>query len=195
MIKCPFCGKEYEDNMEYCPFCGSDNLELDGFKKHKEEHANTFSTYNSSATSSTNVVIRNVLFGYYKCPIEYDLDDPYERAQYKKAKNRTIIIICGMILGLLLQVSFLTLTFTLKHFYVGLLYSSVFVPFAVYCVFLLRIVSGKKKDIAYLKYKVEKLGGSVGNFEEDRGYLEYELYGAHHRIELPRYRGHRPINY
>lgn len=33
MVKCPFCGKEYDDDMEYCPYCGADNLEIDGFKK------------------------------------------------------------------------------------------------------------------------------------------------------------------
>ena len=38
MIRCKFCGQEYDENLDYCPNCGSDNLEVDGFnKKNKEE--------------------------------------------------------------------------------------------------------------------------------------------------------------
>ena len=38
-ILCPFCKHTYDKTAEYCPFCGGDNLEVDGFNKHKAEQA------------------------------------------------------------------------------------------------------------------------------------------------------------
>ena len=193
MITCPYCKKEYDDNLEYCPYCGGDNPDLDGFKKHEDEYVSS-SEEKQPITISSNIAKRKVLFYNYRATIEYDLDDDYENEQYHMATKRTKILTIASCIYFAVAI-LLIVFFIKKDWWYVAPYVGVFTFPAWTAITYVVLFKGKKNDIIYIKHMVERRGGDVRCFDGDLGFIEYDLNGERHKLEIPRSRYHRPINY
>ena len=197
MVKCPYCNQEYDDNMEYCPFCGGDNLQLDGFKKHGATQSNVAKPVHVQVGPiPDNIKIRTVNFTNLTIDLEYDLNDPFEKSEYEKVSDTETKAGSKKVAGIVLFAIFalmITIGLTNKSL-ISLVYIALMLFIPGICIALIAVRTTQIDDLAYLRYLVEKRGGTVTTYEEG-SLLAYEINGQKHKIELRKGKYHYPNNY
>ena len=203
MVKCPFCGKEYEDNMQYCPFCGGDNLEDDGFKNPSTlpEIANKCSTKQKKVIRSENTIVEEAYIDGFYYKMEFDMENKEEKAHYENIQNirhqTTLRFLIGFPISFIFFICMLVSSRGTVKFEVMMLLGVISLAIGMSLIISgsYKLIRMKKAKIAYIKYDVELKGGKIISYDDEIGRLVYELDGGTHIVEVSRGRFHRPVNY